>query len=180
MYNQQCQNVLHFLGPTSDPAQMSALADDLAVNWIGVVRARMSSAVRYVAITVRLLESQFPPFTKTLSVFGSQQFDNELDTFKAFVLRLRSAEIGKRGRGRIYVPGVMKGWTTEGIVDDDVQVAWNNNIATLMATYGPGGSSPFRLTICPSKPPFSTREVTSMQVAPTLGIQRRRNIGVGV
>lgn len=180
MYNQQCQNVFHLLGPTSDPLDAQAIADDLAVNWVGQIRQRQTSAVRYVAISVRLLESQFPPHVKTVSILGSQQFDDELHTYDAFVLRLRSAEIGRRGRGRLYIPGVMKGWTTNGLVDDDVIVAWNNNIANLMGSYGPNGSTPYRLTIVPNKAPFSTREVVAMQVAPTLGLQRRRNIGIGI
>jgi hypothetical protein len=74
----------------------------------------------------------------------------------------------------------LKGWTTLGLVDSDILVAWNNRIATLMGVYGPSGSSTYRLSIVPSKAPFTVRSVTSMQIAPTLGVQRRRNIGIGV
>lgn len=180
MYGQQLQNVFHLLGPSTDPLELSTIADHVAANWIAQIRTKQTSAVVYTQIKVRLLESQFPPFVKTVNIAGSNGFDNELSTVQAWILRLRSSEIGKRGRGRLYIPGVMKGWTQNGLVISSQIVAWDATIANLMGVYGPSGSSVYRLTIVPSKAPFSTREVTSMQIAPTLGTQRRRNIGVGV
>ncbi|HEY9758858.1 MAG TPA: hypothetical protein V6C97_27060 [Oculatellaceae cyanobacterium] len=180
MYGQEIQNVFHLLGPSADPLEMSAIADHVAANWIVQIKNRQSAAVVYSTVKVRLLESQFPPFVKTINIPGAWNFDDEISTVLSFILRLRSNEIGKRGRGRMYIAGVLKGWTTNGLVDSDIIVSWNSTIANLMGVYGPGGSGNYRLTICPSKAPFSTREVTSMQVAPTLGVQRRRNIGIGV
>lgn len=180
MYGQQCQNVFHLLGPSSDPLELSAVADHVTANWIAQIRTKQTSAVAYTQVKVRLLESQFPPHVKTVNITGSNGNDTELSTVLAWVLRLRSAEIGKRGRGRLYVPGVMKGWTVNGLVIAAQITAWDVTIATLMGLYGPNHTSPYQLTIVPSKAPFSTREVTSMQIAPTLGTQRRRNIGIGV
>jgi len=180
MYGQQVQNVVHFTGPSSDPNELSALADHIAANWLLTIKTGQTSALVYNSIKVRLLESQFPTFVKTVNIPGAFGFDDEVSTVLSFILRLRSSEIGKRGRGRLYLAGVLKGWTTLGLVDSDILVAWNNRIATLMGVYGPSGSSTYRLSIVPSKAPFTVRSVTSMQIAPTLGVQRRRNIGIGV
>lgn len=180
MYGQQCQNVFHLLGPSADPLELSAVADHVATNWVGVIRIQQTAAVVYTQVKVRLLDSQFPPFVKTINTAGSWGFDDEVSTVLCHLLRLRSSEIGKRGRGRLYIPGVLKGWTKNGLMTAAQITSWNARIATLMETYGPNGSSVYRLTIVPSKPPYSSREVTSMQIAPTLGVQRRRNIGIGV
>lgn len=180
MYGQELQNVIHFTGPSSDPLELQALADDVVANWIGNVRTRQTSEVRYLQVKVRLLESQFPPFTKTVNIPGEFGPDTEVSTVLAFILRLRTAFIGRRGRGRVYIPGVLKGWTTNGLVDQDVIDEWNFQIANILGAYGPGGSTNYRLTLCPHSAPFTNRDVTSIQVAPSLGVQRRRNIGVGV
>lgn len=180
MYGQQCQNVFHLLGPSSDPAQLSAVADHVAANWVAFIRTKQTSAFTYTGVKVRLLESQFPPHLKTINIAGSNGFDDELSTVQAWILRLRSAEIGKRGRGRLYIPGVMKGWTKNGLVIAAQITGWDNLIVQMMDVYGPNHTSDYQLTIVPGKAPFSTREVTSMQIAPTLGTQRRRNIGIGV
>lgn len=180
MYGQQCQNVFHFTGPSSDPGELQTLADHVAANWLAQIRLRHTGSVVYQAIKVRMLESQFPTHIKTVNVPGSWGADNEVSTVLCFLLRLRSAEIGRRGRGRLYIPGVLKGWTINGLVTESQILGWDQTIANLMAVYGPNGSSSYRLTIVPSKPPFDTREVVSMQIAPALGVQRRRNIGIGV
>lgn len=180
MYGQQIQNVFHLTGPSSDPAELSAIADHVVTNWLGPIRGGQSAALVYNGVKVRLLESQFPPFIKTINLAGGFGFDDEISTVQAFIMRLRSSEIGRRGRGRLYLAGVLKGWTKNGLVTDTIINSWNNRFITLMGVYGPSGSSNYRLQICPSKPPFQLRAVTSLQLAPTLGTQRRRNIGIGV
>lgn len=180
MYGQECQNVFHLSGPSTDPAELSALADHVFANWVSNVRQMQTSSVTYTAVKVRMLESQFPTFIKTVNQAGANGPDTELSTVLAWILRLRANEIGRAGRGRMYIPGVMKGWTENGLVTQTMIVSWNNRIANLLGIYGPGGSSNYRLEICPSKPPFNNTSVTSMQIGPKLGTQRRRNIGVGI
>lgn len=180
MYGQECQNVFHFKGPSSDPAELSNIATEVATGWLGFIRQRQTAAVQYTAVKVRMLESQFPTFVKTVSIVGANGFDDELSTVQSFILRLRSAEIGRRGRGRLYIPGVMKGWTKNGLVIASIIQLWDQNIANMLGFYGPNGSTNYRLTICPSHGAVQTRDVTSMQVAPKLGTQRRRNIGIGI
>lgn len=180
MYGQQHQNVLHFAGPSSDPLQMSALADEFTATWVTQMKGGQSQAYVHSQIKVRMLESQFPPFIKTINLAGANQFDDELFTPTAFVIRLRTDFVGRQGRGRIYLGGVNKGWTTNGLVDADVITSFNNRFATILGQFGLGGASAFDLVVLPHNPPFSVRNVTSMQLAPTLGVQRRRNIGIGV
>jgi hypothetical protein len=180
MYGQQIQNVLHFEHFSSDPATSSLLADAISATWIPNVRLMQTAALIYTGIKVQMLESQFPPFVKTVNVAGQFGHDDQMTTYSAFVLRLRTAFAGKTGRGRLYIAGVLKGWTTNGLVTQDRINAWNLEIVDIMQAHGPGGTSDFKLGVCPSKAPFNFKPVTSMQIAPTLGVQRRRNIGIGV
>lgn len=180
MYGQQIQNVFHLTGPSADPAELSAIADSIAATWLFTLKGGVTASLVWNSVKVRLLESQFPPFVKTINVPGAFGNDDQVSTVLAFIMRLRTSEIGRHGRGRLYIAGVLKGWTTNGLVTDAIITAWNNRFATLMGAYGPGGSTNYRLVLCPSKPPFATRAVTSIQLAPTLGVQRRRNIGIGI
>lgn len=180
MYGQQIQNQFHLLGPSADPLELQTIAQHVRDNWLAEIRLRHTQALRYNTIKVRLLESQFPTHSETVNIAGNFGFDDEVSTVLAFILRLRSGVIGRKGRGRLYIGGVLKGWTHNGLVDESQINLWNITIGALMGVYGPNGSSPYRLTIVPQKPPFTTNEVTTMQVAPTLGVQRRRNIGIGV
>lgn len=180
MFGQQLQNVLHFSHFSSDPATMSLLADAVEASWIGNIRMLHSGSVRYNRIRVRMLESQFATFEKTVNIGGNWGAVNEIWSFVCFVLRLRTAIHGRTGRGRIYISGVLAGFTDKGFVTSDQIVAFNTRIAFIMEVFGPGGSSDFKLGVCNKNPPFAFKEVTSMQVAPVTGCQRRRNVGVGI
>ena len=180
MYNQQLQNVLHFTHASSDPQTMELLADDVVVNWIGHIRVNMSACIQWNRIRVQMLESQFATFEKIINIKGVFGDDFELNSFACFILRLRTATIGRNGRGRQYLSGVLKGWTDKGFVISDVINAWNVQLEGIMEAYGANGTSDFDLVVCNKTAPFSAKTVTNIQLAPTLGVQRRRNIGVGV
>lgn len=54
----------------------------------------------------------------------------------AAIVSLRSAERGARARGRLYLPGVVEGLTTAGVLNANVataQTAWNAFLAALAA-----------------------------------------------
>lgn len=178
---QQIQNVLHFTGPSSDPLQLSALADEVEASWIQRVRTTQWGSLRYVDIGVRLLESQFATFHKTINLLatGGVSFDQFIP-FAAYIWRLRGASIGKRDMGRVYIAGVHQSDTAQGLLIPDAVTSRRTQQNIIMGVFGPSGTSTFRLVICPSKPPFNTVAVTRMDIAPTLGSQRRRNIGIGM
>jgi hypothetical protein len=180
MYGQQIQNVFHLRGASSDPLELSAIAEDVNTFWVNVVSAEQTASLVYNGIRVRMLESQFPTFTKTINRPGAFGTDDQMLTFSAFILRLRAAEIGRRGRGRLYIAGLLKGWYVNGVVTAATITRWQLVINQLMGSYGPTGNRPYKLCIVPSKPPVEHRDVTTMSIAPTLGVQRRRNIGVGI
>lgn len=180
-YGQQCQNVFHFSGPSSDPAQRSALADEVQANWLSHIKPLISADVVWQAIQVRLLDSQFSTFTKTISVAGTASASNQNFPQVCWKIWLRAATIGRHTRGRVYLPGVASGTLVAGFWRSDLVNSWELRLATVMESFGPGGSSVFRLGIAPkTNSTANWLEVVQLQLAPTSGTQRRRNIGVGI
>lgn len=180
LFSQTCQNVLHFTGPSADPLQMSALADEVQSGWISQVRTTQAADVTYVDIGVRLLESQFPAFHKTINVEGVAGAQDHDIPFLASVWRLRGDVLGKKGRGRVYICGMDQGVSSKGLILSPTLIEWQNRCANILGVFGPSGTSSFRLVICPPRPPFSTVSVVNMSIAPIWGHQRRRNIGIGI
>lgn len=180
LYGQQCQNVIHLSGPSSDPGQMSVLATEIRDVWVEKVRGVITQDVKFVNINVRLLGSQFAPFDKTINVNGAGSASNQQIPFACYVIRLRSALIGRKGHGRVYIPGVLNGVTDFGLLNQSTLNFWSPRLADIMAAFGPGGTSTFRLGVGPKvNTTANFKEVINLQMAPTLGSQRRRNIGIG-
>jgi hypothetical protein len=178
MYNQQINNVLNFHGPTADAGALSTLANEVDTIWVERIRQRQTASVTYSGIRVHALGTALPVFVKTINKAGIPGADTELDPVQAFVLRLRTAHFGKHGRGRVYIAGVLKGWTSNGLVTAAQITAWNSTIDLILGNTG-FGSSPYFPSIM-DKAATASFAITSMQIAPTLGHQRRRNIGIGV
>jgi len=179
-FSQTIMNVLHSVGPSADPLQMSALADEVVAGWVAHVRPVQAEDVKYVDIGVRLLESQFPTFHKVVNLPGTAGGQNTDIPFLCSVWRLQGDVAGKRGRGRVYIAGMHQNNSEFGLLRSDILIGYQNRQASIMGVFGPGGTSSFRLVICPSKPPFQTTDVIAMNVAPHWGSQRRRNIGRGM
>jgi hypothetical protein len=178
MYNSQLNNVLNFTGPVLDPGTLNTLANEVDTIWVDRIKPLQCSAVTYTQIRVQAFGSQVAPFIKTINKAGTQQFDNELDPVQGFVLRYQTATLGRKGRGRSYIAGVMKGWFRNGLVTAEIIQSWNTQIALIMGNTG-WGSSPF-VPVVTDKNFTVSHPIVAMQVASTLGHQRRRNIGVGI
>lgn len=179
MYSQSVLNVLSFLGPVADLGAQTTLANEVTTIWINQVKTLQGAALNYVAVKVEALGTTLPPHIKTINIPGVQQFDNELDPCNAFIIRLRTGFAGRTGRGRVYIASVMKGFYRNGLVTQTLIDAWDQVFGNIMGNTG-FGSSPYILCVGNKSGPLVFHPVMSLQVAPTLGHQRRRNIGVGI
>lgn len=181
MYGQQIQNVLHFSGPSSDPLEMSNLANEVVTGWINKVRERQISQHHYSLVRVKLLESQFPTFEKVVDIGGARVGGDGFLTFVANIIRIRTAIAGKHGRGRVYIGGMENAVTNQGFLRQDHLDNWEGNLNGIRAAFLPGGTSTFRLGVTRKVAPVANFiEATSISMAPVCAVQRRRNIGVGI
>lgn len=96
-------------------------------------------------------------------------------------IRIQTATAGRAGRGRIYAPVASLFGGNVGVVEAATITARNARLATLMSRFGgPSPSTGLTLGIAPRGNPGNFKPATSMFLASTYGIQRRRNIGVGI
>lgn len=181
IFGSTMQNVIHFSGPSSDPAQREALAQAVIDNWIENVRFRQTRNVRYNLVQVRLLESQFDTHNRTVAIDGLAT-DNTADPLvTAVILRLKTSLIGRQNRGRLYIGGHESPVTSNGNIEPTVLNNWNIRLATIMGVFGPNGTSQFRIGLAPKQNSAANfKALTNIEVAPTIGVQRRRNKGVGI
>lgn len=178
MYGQQHNNVMNFTGPPLDIGTLNTLANEVDTIWINNVKARQGAALTYVQIRVQAFGSPQAPFIKTINKPGAQQFDDELDGVQGIIVRMLTATAGKKGHGRVYLGGVMKGFFKNGLITAAEITNWNNVFAVILGNTG-WGSSPF-VPVVTDRNFLVSHPVIAYQVASTLGHQRRRGVGVGI
>jgi hypothetical protein len=181
MWSQTVQNVLHFRAETGGPITRQDLSNHFEAHWIGNIKGMQTASITHVKISVRELDDPAPPFERTINLPGTQGgIDHGLLTVTAEVLRLRSSFTGPHSRGRIYVAGCPNGSYFDGIMTGTRLGLWAPKLADIASFYLPGATSPYRLVISPRTTPASHLDVSSLVMATLVGVQKRRQIGVGI
>lgn len=181
LFGSVLMNTLHFSGPSSDPAQMAVLAQEIETDWIGQCKFKQTGNLKYIMVEVRLLESQFPVHQRVVNINGVATANGGDLPFHAYVLRMYTNIIGKHGRGRKYIGGVQGGTSTNGFITQSLIDQWNISRGVWLGKWGPTGTSTFRLGITRRvNPGANFNQVQDIKVSTTWGIQRRRNIGIGI
>jgi hypothetical protein len=179
-------------GATGDP---TTLASHWITNIVPLVIAATSVEVNWNDVQV----ADTSPSGDATVIAGitqpapGTQTGEMLPTQNAIVVQLRSAQKGRRTRGRFYLPGISELNHAGGVVTGTQQSAVSSLAAALLTFYGPTGSqgsfhlviySPIQLT-APAPRPFKPKEtelvtpVNSLVMDTTVRTQRRRAIGVG-
>lgn len=178
-YGQLCQNVVHFewLGISWDPV---AIANHLAANWLPKVVWFSGTGFRYSAVLVQ--DATNPNLqTATLSVdlAGNVFDDNRCPPFVACVLKIQTLQGGRSGRGRIFLPGVAHDSMQNGLFQANFQQTRQPRIDELKVLYGLSGTSQLRLGLF-NRTTNAFNGMSNLTLRPVPGVQRRRNIGIGV
>lgn len=176
------QNVLAFNNPDGflTPLQV---AQEIRDNWLTIIRAKQSALLAWRDIRVDTIGDPSPPLHLAINIGGLDSVDSGLShPTISWKLRISSNTGGKRGRGRIYVPGIRYSHWQYGQLTSFGFTDLQPVVDSLTARYiGAGGTSELFLGILPrggSSGDFVT--ATSLSQSLTPGIQRRRNIGVGI
>jgi hypothetical protein len=159
---------------------MQALVADVKAGWIVEMKWGQSNALKYVFAKVEMLESQFPPYTETLAILGTAGSSGDYKSYNASVIRILTNQKGRKGRGRQYIGGMASNLTDFGVFKSAIASTWATHLANCVALYGPGGSSAFRLGVHGRLASAPFYDMVNLVLNPVEGLQRRRNIGVGI
>lgn len=187
-YGQTTQNVLFFEKENAAwPADGELLSTLLRDNWIGGaagIRDRVSS--NHLWHEVRVYNTASPgdvPVILPMSLTGLRtNLPGNISPQSTFIMRLRGATGGRRGRGRSYVPAPPPEAFTAGIMTSGYVTAWQAVLDSLTTKFlPPTNSLGFLLKIRNNTPDAdSYTTVVRLEMSNKYGTQRRRNIGVGV
>ena len=181
MHGVQMNNVFHFSGTdTWTNTVANQLAVEVRDTWINKVKNEHTADVVYNNINVRLLGTDFAPFNLPISIAGVQGGHPNNQTEMAYVVRKRTNLIGRKNRGRIYIPGAQASSSDNGFLQQ-VRIT---NITTQLATANaqwcgqPGSTSQFRMVVKHKTEGFES--VTALVVAPQYSMLHSRRVGIGV
>ncbi len=181
-YGQQMQNVMHF-NNRDGVLSLSQCADDIQTNWVNRVRVQIDDDGKFTAITVRNMDNlTVAPFTKAISILGGADHGNQQVPYLSMVLQIYTGVAGKHGRGRIYLPGVSWAHTQNGTFTAQAFTDWNSATclnAVRAAYLSPSGTSNLVLGVR-NRSDGTFLSATELLIRTVPGVQRRRNIGVGI
>lgn len=179
---QTFNNVLNFdnTGAVMTAAQV---ADELIAFWVAQVRAQQTNNTIYTGVRVQPMEAGNPASVfKPVVLAGLKTTFSGNMPFICGVLKIGTAFGGKQGRGRIYVPGLMGLGVTDGLFTLAALTTINDQIVLpLNAQFnGLTGTSALRLGVMGKAVSSPFHVMTNLSIRSVLGIQRRRQIGVGI
>lgn len=159
------------------------VADEFDTEWVFEMNRMVSQNVKWTGIRVQPLTAGPPaPFNKTVAYQGQQSPAGTEFTFVAGVIKIFTAIGGRHGRGRVYIPGVGNNTTEQGVLRPDVLNLWKLTIIDpfVQKFNAANGTSPLSLGVMGKSPSSPWHPMTSLQMRGLIGVQRRRNIGIGM
>lgn len=184
LYGELFQNVLHFEAE-DDNLTPDAVNLEVRNQWVGQeinvgVKSWVPNSVHWSQVSSKVVH----PFvgveaTLVFDQAGQQSPSTELIMQIATVLRFQTNIVGRAGRGRSYIPGVIPGFTTNGLIDDSF-IAFAGAALTALRIrfikdFNPTLQGPLSLCVAGRQNPGEYARVISIQPANKLGTQRRRN-----
>lgn len=179
-FNQRIQNVLHF--KMLDGAMTDAqILDEVKTNFVQQLKALQNIGLLYQTISTQRISGN-PSVPSILSIVG---FTGDLagpgyHPSIAGIFSIRTAMFGRHGHGRFYLGGVHGQSVLNGVFETNAFAAYTVKAGLLTSRYKVAGTGPLILGVMPPNQPNNFVDMTELRVMPTFGIQRRRNIGVGV
>jgi len=182
LFGQLVQNRIWLQGETFQEA--SEVTAHVWNSWINTVKVFQHSGLRYTS--VQAVQHDIDEgtiggsFTELRNVTGNQAEETQGFSFAAGVMRFSTGRAGPKFHGRYYIAGIRQGGTQFGQFKSDEFANWQGQINILKNAYlgSTGGSTGLSLFIRGEKVVHNTL-VTDIGLNPVIGVQRRRNLGVG-
>jgi len=182
LYGATVLNVFFFRKADGSASDMSLLCTRFRDNFLNDWRGLVINNCHWSKVKVDHLDSftPFPSVELTFSLAGGGGFTNEMTPIKCFVIRTFTDFGGRRGRGRKYWPGATDNGLAAGLFQAIVINNWTTALGNTLTKWG--GATPtqaFNWGLVSRDDLFTFRAITHANLRPSLGVQRRRNIGVG-
>lgn len=182
IYGQTHQNVLHFANPDGalTDQEIALLIRD---NWINNVKSEVTDDLIWNQISVKNLGSQVAEYSLTIAIPGGQGTSIKEAPTLCFVLQLKTALAGRHGHGRVYQSGVHPTRQLSGIITNEQLILWTNKLTLVKAALcTPNPTTGLTMVVNRQGNVLESggTPVTDIVVRSSLGVQRRRNYGVGV
>lgn len=188
-YGQVCQNVVH-VDNLDGALTLPQIAQLFYSYWIGDINGRgvhqwQVQSIKWVNVSVTdELGHPGAPYNLVLNRPGVQSADNGLITTASAIIKFSTAFRGRKGRGRIYVPGLQSGFTDQGLISATFHTFADTALSGMKDKFLAGGvaNEGLNLIVGPRNGTQSIdfHIVTNMAFSNFVGVQRRRNIGSGI
>jgi len=175
------QNVIHL--ENADGAIADAtIATTIRDSWLSEIRPFQRTDASWYDIEVRKVPGVNVPYHLTIVLAGTGASSAEQDVpFVCRVLWFQTAVAGKRGRGKLYIPGTTFNAWDRGRVKPVSITAGLPLCANLVSRFtGLSPSTGLSLVVCPRSDPTDVKHVIEITQRVNLGVQRRRGLGVGI
>lgn len=179
IYQQRCENVLHFQGDNLTDEQVKQRIEDV---WLPTVRGIQNANFQWNAIaTQQLAPTVSPIIVWPINAQAGSLAGKGAHPSIAGLFTLRANCAGRACRGRFYLPGIHEDSITDGRIGSGAFAVYTQVANLLNTRFVQGGAevSLIHLVIAPRLNPANAKVVTSVFARQNFGIQRRRNIGVG-
>lgn len=180
---QTMQNVVHFINPDGSMT-LPAVCNEMLTYWIQPMVNCHTSSFSWTNIRAEDITSATPAQPATLAIAAAGVgTPTTTHVCLAFIFKWQTGVGGRRGRGRIFVPAPRADWVANSVpTQAGLNYMISNVIFPILQRFGsnPAGTSVLTLCVTPrnlSTPPLG---VENIAISPKMGVQRRRNIGVGI
>jgi hypothetical protein len=175
------QNVLHFEDVSSTMTDEQVMIE-LRDNWCTLWRPIQSNTFGWRNISVFRTGSSITPSNFPVVVNGTDGVDNiggqNVTTLK---VRINTFFAGKQGRGRFYLPGVRDQYLEFGEYIAAAMTTFNTVVQLVKTRYqSVGGVGPLQLGVRGRGSNAEFHPMSNLTIGSVPGIQRRRNVGVGL
>lgn len=179
LYGQLVQNRVYM--QTEEFQEVAEVAAHIRNFWIPVVAHLQHGGVKYNSIVVtRIVENTGQQHTELININGAQAQETQGLSFCSGVIQFKTGMSGVKHRGRYYVAAIRQGGTQFGMFLPVEHDLWKTQTDILTQSFcGPDGGSTGLALLVRGDDGSHHDIVTSMGMRPILGVQRRRNIGVG-
>lgn len=183
LLGQAHQNVLHFTDETFPTINAMTVATRIRDQWLDQIKTLHTSNLVYNTITVKDLQLPLvAPTTLAINIPGTIGSDSNMLPFASMVILKQTASSGRHGHGRYYVGGLPTVAYASGLLTA-ARITGFETMRTVLEPRWIGGSATAGLqmgVVDKSGGGVVFRALVRIVARSIVGVQRRRNIGVGI